>query len=64
MHASASPRSRAKPASTAATSRTIAEIPTKGRTIMKSAIAAVSVTFAAIALFLMALPPGSLPDFF
>jgi hypothetical protein len=34
---------------------------------MKSAIAAVSavsVTFAAIALFLMALPPGSLPDFF
>jgi hypothetical protein len=28
---------------------------------MKYAIAAVSVTFAAIALFLMALPPGSLP---
>jgi hypothetical protein len=35
---------------------------------MKSTIAAVSVTlaatFTAIALFLMALPPGSLPDFF
>jgi hypothetical protein len=31
---------------------------------MKSAIAAVSLTVAAIALFLVALPPGSLPDFF
>jgi hypothetical protein len=35
---------------------------------MKSAIAAVSLTFAAtftaIAFFLVALPPGSLPDFF
>jgi hypothetical protein len=35
---------------------------------MKSAIAAVSLTFAAtvtaIALFLAALPPGSLPEFF
>ena len=31
---------------------------------MKTAIAAVSVTVAAIAFFLMALPPGSLPDFF
>jgi hypothetical protein len=31
---------------------------------MKSAIAAVSLTFAAIAFFLIALPPGSLPDFF
>jgi hypothetical protein len=64
MRASASRRSPPKPASTAAISRTIAEISNKGRTIMKSAIAAVSVTFAAIALFLMALPPGSLPDFF
>jgi hypothetical protein len=31
---------------------------------MKSAIAAVSVTFAAIAIFLLAMPAGSLPDFF
>jgi hypothetical protein len=31
---------------------------------MKSVIAAVSLAFAAIALFLMAVPPGSLPDFF
>jgi hypothetical protein len=31
---------------------------------MKSVIAAVSLTVAAIALFLVALPPGSLPDFF
>jgi hypothetical protein len=31
---------------------------------MKSAITAVSLTFAAIAFFLVALPPGALPDFF
>jgi hypothetical protein len=31
---------------------------------MKSAITAVSLTVAAIAFFLAALPPGSLPDFF
>jgi hypothetical protein len=31
---------------------------------MKSAVAAVSLTFAAIAFFLIALPAGSLPDFF
>ena len=64
MRASASRQSPPKPASTAAISRTTVEISNKGRTTMKSAIAAVSVTFAAIALFLMALPPGSLPDFF
>jgi hypothetical protein len=64
MPASGSLRSRAKPASTAAISKTVTEISTKGRTIMKTVIAAVSLTFAAIAFFLMALPPGSLPDFF
>jgi hypothetical protein len=31
---------------------------------MKSVIAAVTLTFAAIVFFLVALPPGSLPDFF
>jgi len=31
---------------------------------MKSAVAAVSLTFAAIMFFVMALPPGSLLDFF
>jgi hypothetical protein len=31
---------------------------------MKSAIAAVSLTVAAIVLFLVATPAGSLPDFF
>jgi hypothetical protein len=31
---------------------------------MKITIAAVTLTLAAIALFLMAVPPGSLPEFF
>jgi hypothetical protein len=64
MRASAFRCSRPEPVSTAAISEIITEIQTKGRTHMKSAIAAVSVTFAAIALFLMAMPAGSLPDFF